>query len=507
MKEKKIRRIITGIVGMIVVLVAITAQIKKNLPSDVQNNVGNVEKENGSDEEKKFYEIGDIVRLKQYGEDKVYPFEVSVLNVAYEEQLSDVDGYYEDRGIVRKKLEDACKAYQGSVIYHKSDFRYIVVDLKIKRPELTAEEKELLKGEVVYEFQQLTLESILDDDTVDVIPVVHDSADYRILEGNEETYQIKPSIVSEGHQVLDLKEGEEVTIQLVYLVPFTNGSTLYQSCINLTTQAPNSTAVNASYVFCEYAMVSLDLDDYESDYPLSVSEDDTQRKKANRSIQSRAAAEAKAEDSLLNYEIAEMEAENGLPVAEDRLLQEGNTVCDGMADREGNIDKTSTYTAYEDVTGTLYDAIEELPEYFSNSIALQNICQKYVEKGGYAEEDLKFLTVRYTYIYHADNTDNFTIHDLQPVWLYDRKEDGCFYPYGYADDYQILSAETEGNVAHSPYLYLKNDESAVVELVYVIPSDSYRELYITSRNTMLWQSTLDSDYITTFVSVLSRERS
>jgi hypothetical protein len=356
----------------------------------------------------------------------------------------------------------------------------------------------------VYEFQSLALNNQMDDGKIGITSAALNATDYRILEGDEDSYSIVPSKLNEGQSVLTLSEDAEVTMQLVYMIPFGEESILYQPCLNLTTNDPNSGEVGSgTYVFFDYAAVSLDLNRYESEYPLNVSESSAQSAKADVTIQSRDAADGKAEDGLLNYEIAGLETENGLSVADERLSS-GDIIYDGLFGYDGNINQSDTYTAFENVTGRLYDTMSELPQYFADSNALKKICEKYTEQGGYAEENLKFLTVQFEYTYYSERTDGLTIHNLQKIWLYDQKEDGLFYPYGYPDDYQILSAQTDGNTEHSPYLYLKNGESAVVEVVYVIPADSYQKLYVTPADRLLWQESVDG-LCTTFSCVLAKD--
>lgn len=497
MQNNRRHSIIVFIIGAVFVGIAVV-QCFSLFFSDGGKKEENSTKEKESIE---YYGVGDTVRLKQTGKEEIYPFEVTVLDAVYQDELADEDGYYQSRGNVGKALEAICQ-YGGKISFH-SDVRYITVDLKVKRTKLTEAEKSLIKGSVVYEFQELRLYNKLEGENIE--STVCNPTDYRVLEGDSEAYEITSSQNSAKCSVLVLEEGEEVTIRLVYMIPFIEDFLLYHPCLNLTGREPGSSVVGSgNYISLDVAFADLNIDRKESNYPLSVSKNIEKYKNAAISIQDRPAAKKKAAEGLLNYEIAEKEKTTGLTLTADRLTVAGESVFEGLRSGDGTLSKTDTYTAFENVTGVLHDTAEELPEYFSHSEALEQIIRRYTEEGGFREEELDFLTVQYTYNYYAKDYEELTIHNLQTIWLYDRKADGLFYPYGYADDYRILNAETAGNAADSPYLYLKNGETAVVELVYVIPKGSWQELYLAAGNRLLWQNSVDGLYMT-FGCVLNKE--
>lgn len=413
-----------------------------------------------------------------------WSFEVMIQGVSLQEHLQDEDGYYAGRGKVNSVF---AYPYQGKQMVYESVVRYIVVDLEIKNKK---------ENEQVYDLSMLSIANVLDNGTQQ--ETAYFPADYKILQGEDNVREADDG--STKNQRIYIKPNEAVKVQLVYVCRLMPEFTLYNPCINLadmyTVQEDEGT-LKACYV-------SLNLELYETDYPLSytVTQSDA-RQKANKSVQDTDNALYKAVEGYTNREIAVLEEKNPLDVPEDMIVPEGSTLYDGMK-KNGEIDRNESYMEIQNVTAEVYDSMTQLPEYFADSEALKKMTVRYAADIGCSEDELFFLKIKATYLYHNDTLSALHWHPLSATWLYDRKTDGSFYAYGYPDDYWILESETEGNSSHSSYLYMNQEEAAVVELVYVIVPDSYEELYLSSFVPLLWQGALDGTFTTQFMKVLDQ---
>lgn len=436
----------------------------------------------GSGEVEKEWKGKTFYLQRETDEKDAWTLEAEIRDVSLQDTLPDAE-YYTSRGKMNVLSENY---YKGSRIDYEQLRHYITVTIHIENRK---------ENEQVYRFENLFLSNIYDNGsgggTVEPI-------DYKIVEGAEAVR------IEEGKQDF-IKGGSEVTVQLLYRSSFMAEHTLYAPCINLTDEAgvqgkKGDPGYEGPLQSCQ---VSLGLNLHETDYPLNYAKTvlSAAAGNADRSVQEVNGSKYKAETGLTNKEIAELEQNTPLRVDGKQIASAGSTIYDGIL-KNGELNRSESYIEFRDIKAETYRSLQELPDCFSNNESLRKMAERYAESG-VSPENLSYLKLRLTIGFHYNGFAGLHWNDLESLWLYDQKENGNFYAWGYPDASYIVQSDFADNQAESSYLYLKDGDSATVELIYVLYPDSYDTLYLASFNALLWQESLESPLLATqFLKIL-----
>ncbi len=425
---------------------------------------------------------------------EIAPFRITIVSAAYNETLPDSDGYYEKKGRVAKLLS-TLRNYESVDTSYEGNTGYLTVDLTVEclKSDLSslteAKQERYRKEPPVLSLENIRLASLYDGkeegisydgSSSDGKPFNfyeasrwHDlpMSDFKVLKGDPET-------LTEAQPKFNLKEGETMELQLLYVCPFTAYESLYHPVLVF---EPTGTA--GGKMTLERMITELPVTVYQTPWPMECAYQGEQLSRREISAQENDNALFKAEGDWLNptvlSEKADLEAYQLFP-DQKQILKDPKTPAYSIhLDSQGKQILDLPYTMLSETESSVYDSLKELPSGFSDSKALQTVTKRYVEELGFTEKDLRYLVVRCRYYAYK----GVYCNNLQNLWFYCEQKDGSLLPCGNPDDYRIVECDNPLVTPDSTYVYQQDpggDEAvtAVVELVFVCYPDCTDTLYL-----------------------------
>ncbi|MDY5577736.1 MAG: hypothetical protein SPF70_09780 [Lachnospiraceae bacterium] len=175
-----------------------------------------------------------------------------------------------------------------------------------------------------------------------------------------------------------------------------------------------------------------------------------------------------------NYDLVNLTSE-GSVIPEQYFFGSDKTVGQMIEVAEmGEIYDSKKYTLLHT---EIFEEYEELPESFRNRDYLKDMRSVYEERYGFAEEDLRYLVLTVKLEQYQNIQETIPVTVSQTMWLYNRKKENLIWPIGYPDDYEVSDQEENAYVHMDTYQDGTGDVH-YIRAAYIIWPGALEDVYL-----------------------------